>query len=75
MIVGNNWFCLCVDSGIGFFRFCGYGLWLGSYSVYPMLFSERNRHFKTLKIGRWRLKVLTPWRGMAFLSKPAKWVQ
>lgn len=63
-MIGNNWFCVHVSmrpAGCMFFRLFGYGLWLASDKAVPMVFSERNGIYRTLRFGNWRFKALTPW--------------
>lgn len=68
-MIGNNRFGGHIEKGLVFFRLFGYGLWLGSDRFIPVVYSERNGYVRTLRIGNWRLKALTP---VAFLSKAKK---
>lgn len=48
-------------TGIVSFRVSGYGLWLGRYSTWPALFSERYGYEKVWRISvDWRIRVLVP---------------
>lgn len=47
--------------GVYYFRIFGFGLWLGRYSEWPALFSERYGYEKALRLSRdWRIKLLYP---------------
>lgn len=51
--------CVCCGHGSGFFRVFGYGLAWKDTNVHPLLFSERLRVTKFLRIGRYIIKPLT----------------
>lgn len=54
--------CLSRGPGIGFFRLLGFGLYWKDTSRHRLYFSERNGHQKAIIVGKWRIRLLTPWR-------------
>lgn len=48
------------DKGFWWFRIFGWGLHGKNIKLHPMLFSERNRKVKFIKIGNWIFKILKP---------------
>jgi len=53
------------QTGNGFivFKVLGFGIWAGSYEMFPPLFSERNGYTTAWPIfPGWRLILLAPWK-------------
>lgn len=49
------------NGGAFYFRIFGWGLWLGRYSTWPPLFSERYGYEKAWRIAKdWRIRLLEP---------------
>ena len=53
----NFWQFYSVD-GLGWFRIFGIGLHWKDTTRHMMYYSERNGLFRSLRIGKWRIKIL-----------------
>lgn len=59
--IRDRWSCVvgpcfaCVGEGVWYFRVWGYGL---HATTRPPLFSERHGYRRTVRVGRWRVRLL-----------------